>query len=407
MDADRGSADPPLRTVTYSSMYPSAALPRNGLFVEQRLLQLLSSGQVETTVVSPVPWFPLKHPRFGGYARFARVARSERRDGVTVVHPRYPVIPKVGMGVAPWLMARATARAVRRVARESGPVGLIDAHYFYPDGVAAILLGRRLGIPVVITARGTDVNVIPRYRLPRRWIRWAARQAAGLIAVSEALGQRLQDLGIPSDRITVLRNGVDLDRFRPVDREAARARLGLRRRTLLSVGNLIAGKGHHFAVEALAALPETDLLIVGEGVMSGFLERQARELGLQDRVRLIGGVPHEQMPDCYRAADALVLASAREGMPNVVLESLACGTPVVATRVGGIPEVVRAPEAGVLMRERSGEALADAVKELSRRAPDRAETRRYAERFDWDETTRGQIDVFRRAVAAGPRWGRR
>ena len=171
-----------MKVLTFSSLYPNAARPEHGIFVETRLRQLVMSGQVETTVVAPVPWFPFTHPAFGAYAAHARAPRSETRNGVDALHPRFPVLPKIGMTLAPFLLYRAVRPVVERVQHERG-FDLIDAHYFYPDGVAAAMLGRRLGVPVVITARGTDVNLIAQHRFPRRMIRWAARQAAAVVAV--------------------------------------------------------------------------------------------------------------------------------------------------------------------------------------------------------------------------------
>jgi glycosyltransferase involved in cell wall biosynthesis len=280
----------------------------------------------------------------------------------------------------------------------SYPFDLIDAHYFYPDGVAAAMLGKRLGKPVVITARGTDVNLIPRHRLPRAMIRWAARQAAGMITVARALKDDLVRIGVPGERIEVLRNGVDLKLFRPVEREAARARLGFSRTTLLSVGLLIPRKGHDLVIRALRSLSEIDLVIVGDGPERDALQALARESGVGDHVRFVGALPQDELRDYYGAADALVLASSREGWANVLLESMACGTPVVASAAGGSPEVVAASEAGVVMAERTPEAVAASVKQLFARRPDRADTRRYAEKFSWEETTRGQLQLFERVI---------
>jgi glycosyltransferase involved in cell wall biosynthesis len=230
-------------------------------------------------------------------------------------------------------------------------------------------------------------------------IRRAALSADALVTVSGALRKVLEGLGVPGERIAVLRNGVDLSLFHPGGRGEARGRLGFAKRTLLSVGNLLPLKGHHLAIEALATLGDVDLVIVGEGPEREALANLARGLRVDGRVRFTGALPQTALREYYAAADALVLASSREGWPNVLLESMACGTPVVATRVGGTPEIVASPEAGELMRERTREALADAVGILLARAPDRARTRAYAEGYSWDATTRGQIELFERVVA--------
>jgi len=391
----------PIEIVTYSTLFPNSVQPNHGVFVENRLRHLVATGQVSSRVVAPVGWVPFDWPLFGRYAANARVPRSERRNGLQVFHPRVLTIPKIGMLAAPALLYASSVRVLRRLRAERN-FDLIDAHYFYPDGVAAIMLGSALGKPVVITARGTDVNLIPTYPLPRRMIRAAAQRAAHVIAVSQALKDAVIALGIPSKRVTVLRNGVDLRLFHPGGREEARSRLGFSGLTLISVGHLIDRKSHDLVVGAMPHLREYSLVIVGEGPDRPALERQIAECGLSDRVRLIGAVPHDHLQEYYAGADALVLASSREGWPNVLLEAMACGTPVIASNIWGNPEVVAAPEAGRLMAERTAAGIADAVRRLFSSLPDRGATRRYAERFSWDETSQGQIDVFRRCLASRP-----
>ena len=388
-----------MKILTFSTLFPNAARPRHGIFVETQLRQLLAGGRAESIVVAPVPWFPSRHPRFGTYAVHASAPREEQRHGIRVLHPRYLVLPKIGMSLAPFLLAQSVKPVIERVLIQF-PFDLIDAHYFYPDGVAAVLLGKRFGKPVVISALGTDVNLIPRYRLPRQMILWAAKHAAGMITVARALKDRLVALGVPAGRIEVLRNGVDLQLFRPVDREGWRRRLGFSRTTLLSVGNLVALKGHDLAIRALRLLPEIDLVIVGDGPERAALGALAQELAVGDRVTFVPVLPQEDLRHYFGAADALVLASSHEGWANVLLESMACGTPVVASNVGGTPEVVSAPEAGVLMADRTPQALANAARGLFASYPDRGATRRYAEGFSWDATTAGHLRLFSRILSA-------
>ena len=245
----------PIRIVTFSTLFPNLAQPVNGVFVENRLRHLVDSGQVEARVVAPVPWVPSSDRRFGTWARYAEVPSYEERHGIRIWHPRFPVIPKVGMTAAPSLMYLWTRRAVRRLLAEAD-FDLIDAHYFYPDGVAAALIARELGKPLVITARGTDLNLIPQFALPRAQIGWAAGFADGIITVCDALQQPLLDLGVPGDKVSTLRNGVDLVSFQPRDRAAARTKLGISGQVLASVGLLIERKGHHLVIDALRQLPD-------------------------------------------------------------------------------------------------------------------------------------------------------
>lgn len=384
-----------MNILTFASLYPNSAQPIHGIFVENRIRHLAASGEVDIRVMAPVPWFPLSFGPFGSYKEYALVPNSERRFDIPVVHPRYPVIPKIGMSIAPFLMYTALKPVLRRFLQEGPGIDLIDAHYFYPDGVAAAMLGRAFNKPVVITARGTDINLIPQYAVPRRQILWAAKKAAGIISVCQALKDEMVELGVSADKIKTLRNGVDLEIFRPRDRSEARRELKLTTRTLLSVGHLIARKGHDIAISALPILPDTALLIAGDGPERQNLEKLARRLGVLDRVIFLGRVSHDQLAKAYTAADALVLASDREGWANVLLEAMACGLPVVATNIWGTPEIVATHAAGVLMEDRTPEALAAAVCRLFENLPDRRATREYAEQFSWDETTAGQLDLFR------------
>ena len=321
-------------------------------------------------------------------------------------HPRYPLLPKVGMTLAPLLLALACVRPIRQLIREGFDFDVIDAHYYYPDGVAAAWLARHFGKPLAITARGTDLNLITQHALPRRMMQWAASRAQASIGVCKALVDVLRDWQIDPQRLHVMRNGVDLQRFRWQPAEETRTALGLgpdEGPLLLSVGHLIERKGHDLVIEALAALlptlPQARLAIIGEGPEHAALQALAARLGVAQHVTFTGALPQTELPRWYSAADLLVLASSREGWANVLLEAMACGTPVVATRIWGTPEVVASADAGCRVDERSGPALAQGVVRLLAALPARAAVRAYAEGFSWDETSRRQVALFR-ALAA-------
>lgn len=386
-----------MKIITFSSLYPNAVQPRHGIFVEERLKNLLQTGKVEARVVAPVPWFPLAGKHLGHYAELARVPRTATRIGLTVEYPRYPVIPKIGMTLAPLLMATALLGPVKRIQKAFGPNVVLDAHYLYPDGVAAAWIGRQLGLPVILTARGNDVTLLPRYAAPRAMINWAVRQAFHVITVSEALREQLITLGTEPDKVITLRNGVDLERFHPVDREEARTRTGMSGTTLLSVGHLIERKGHEVIIAALPSLAGVNHYIVGEGPLESKLRKLANKLGVENRVTFVGNVSQQHLIDYYSAADALVLPSIREGMPNVVLEALACGTPVIAARCEGVPELLTTPAAGVLMEQRTADGLVEAYGRLMADYPERAKTREHAETLGWEPTIAGLLDVIRDA----------
>lgn len=395
-----------VRTLLFSTLYPSSVRPGHGIFVETRLRELLETGGVDTKVVAPVPWFPSTNPRFGAYAQMARTPARETYHGVDVLHPCYFLPPKVGMTLAPITLALASIPAVKKLIAEGFEFDVIDAHYYYPDGVAAALLARHFNKPFTVTARGTDLNLIPQHTLPRRMMQWAASRANASIGVCSALIDVLRDWGIDPERLHVMRNGVDLQRFHPVTQEAARQTIGFDGAPLLiSVGYLVERKGHHVAIDALAKLlprfPNARLLIAGTGEELPRLQAQCARLGVQDHVHFVGAIPNVELFRWYSAADILLLASSREGWANVLLEAMACGTPVAATRIWGTPEVVDELVVGRLVDGRDGASFARAITDLLTDPPDRSAVRRYAEKFSWSNTSQAQLALFRRLAHGG------
>lgn len=398
----------PLRILTFSTLYPSGNRPGHGIFVETRLRELLKTGEVQARVVAPVPWFPSAHPRWGSYARMAAVPAREVLQGIAVRHPRYALLPKVGMTSAPLSMALGSLASIRQVLDEGFDFDLIDAHYFYPDGVAAAMLARWFRKPLIVTARGTDLNLISRYALPRRMMQRAASRAAGLIGVSQPLADVMCGWGVGADKVHVIRNGVDLDRFAPLDRTAARTSLGIDSRgpLLLSVGNLIELKGHALLIEAVRALrddwPALRLVIAGEGPERPALEALVARHGLGARVQLLGAVPNADLCTWYSAADLFLLPSSREGLPNALLEALACGTPTLASAVGGIPDVLRGvPEAGELFPERSVAAITATLRRWLPRDADRQAVRQLALAHAWPRSIEQLLALMQRAAGGG------
>jgi len=390
-----------LRILTFTSLFPSVARPRHGIFVETRLQHLVHDCAVDARVIAPVPWFPFSASGFGQYAQFAATPRRATRDsGLQVTHPRYLMLPGLGVPFQPDSMARAAAADIARL-RESGwQPDLIDAHYLYPDGVAAAILAERLKIPFVITARGTDVNVLAQMPGPAVRIMWAARRAATVITVSQRLKESLLALGVDASKLVVLRNGVDRNVFRPEDQAASRQRLGLPDGRLLAcVGNLVPEKNHALAIEALGRLPGFRLLIVGDGPLQRELAELVRTAGLAQRVIFRQAMPQKELRYVYASADSLLLTSTREGWPNVVLESLACGTRVVAVDVGAVGEMLTDDRVGRIVAAGDAGKLAAAVTDLLQAPADPHQTCRHAARFDWASVSDAQLEVFSRAHA--------
>ena len=392
-----------IKVLGLSTLFPNAAQPRHGIFLLHRLAHLAQVDGIRLRMVAPVPWFPWSNPAFGRYAMYARVPRRSEQRGIEVLHPRYPVLPKLGMTIAPALLAAALLPKLLAMRRAGFDFDVIDSYYLYPDGVAAALLGAWLNRPVLLTAFGTDVSLVPRHAAARAQIRWAVARAAGVTAVCQALKDGLVEAGAAAGKVQVILHGVDQDLFSPpADRMALRRRLGFDRPTLISAGHLIARKGHDLLIAALPELPGTDLVIAGDGPEEAALRQLTVRLGVAGRVRFQGHVEQAQLPALIGAADALVLCSDREGIANVLMEAMACGTPVAATPVWGSPEAVTAPEAGILLRDRSAGAVAEGVRRLLANLPDRAATRRYGERFAWSDTAARHAALIRRAAGTAP-----
>jgi len=370
-----------LRVLTLSTLFPDASRPTFGGFVERQTLGLAALEDVEVQVVAPMglPPGPLK--LIGHYRSRAALPSLEDWKGIKVHRPRFLHIPGPGIRITPSGMTRKLLPYLRQLHRDF-PFDIIDAEYFWPDGVAAARIGQALNIPVSIKARGSDINAWGMRDFGRAHILEAGNSAQGMLAVSGALRDDMVALGLPSDRIRVHYTGVDLDRFSIADRDAAKTALGITGPLLLCVGNLVPLKRQHLAIEALRHMPNASLLIVGDGPERGALEAQIAGSGFSGRAHLFGVRPHEALPALFAAADVFVHPSSSEGLANVWIESLACGTPVVVTNVGGAREVVDSPAAGQIV-DPTPLAIAKAAGSLIANPPDRSATRRSAERFTW------------------------
>ncbi|MEQ8264478.1 glycosyltransferase [Pseudohaliea sp.] len=401
-------AEKMLRLVLFSSLFPTSARPQAGLFIRERLRQVMP--RVQATVVSPQPWFP-----FQGLLRLVRpgyrpsVPRREVQDDLIVYSPRFLALPGLGRRFDGFMMALSAYGTVSRIARECG-VDLLDAHFAYPDGYGASYLARWLSIPFVVTLRGTEVRCCGTPALRKRLLR-ALNRAASVITVANSLRDVVSAAGADPAKIERIGNGVDCERFQPVDRKEARRRLDLPVGVpvLISVGGLVARKGFHRVIEILPALrerwPELRYLVVGgpgpEGDMRDQLAQQVAALGLTDCVHFLGAIPPEELRVPLSASDLFVLATENEGWANVFLEAMACGLPVVTTRVGGNAEVVESEALGRLVPFGDGEALREAIEQLLQSPPDSSAIREYAVANAWSRRVDQLLSVYRRASEGG------
>jgi glycosyltransferase involved in cell wall biosynthesis len=380
-----------MRALVVTREFPNAVDPDLAPFNRQQFAALGKRCEVE--VLATVPWFPgvgLLAP-WSASGRMGGVPRQERIDGLTVGHPRYLYVPRVGRLAGGALYAASLAvEACRRRGRHDVVLG----SWAFPDGVAAVALARLLGVPAVVKVHGSDMNVLARMPSVALNLRWALPRAARVVAVSRPLAEAVASFGVPPERIDVVPNGVDTSLFRLRDRWAARAELGHgddRGRWLLYVGRLEEAKGLRDLLEAFEALarrrPGVRLAIVGDGTLRGACERAARG-SLADRIVVAGAQPFERIPLWMAACDALVLPSWTEGTPNVLLEALACGRRVVATAVGGTPDVVTGPDVGELVPARAPGPLADALGRAVDAVYDPGRVALAGARGGWDESAR-------------------
>jgi glycosyltransferase involved in cell wall biosynthesis len=380
--------------------------PGAGLFVRERMFRV--GARLPIAVVAPVPWFPLQ----AWLKRWRPASRPgaptyECQRGVDVWYPRFFSIPVLlrrldglAMAVGAWPRLRAL--------RAAGRLDIIDAHFAYPDGYAAMLLGRWLGVPVTVTLRGTETRHAGDPALRGR-LRRALLGARRVFAVSESLRQVALQLGVPADRTRVVGNGVDLHRFRPWPKAECRTTLGLPTdaKVLVTVGGLVERKGFHRVIELMPAIrarwPELHYLVIGgpspEGDWTAKLQTQVRSLQLEGYVHFFGAVEPDALASYLGAADVFVLATANEGWANVLLEAMACGLPVVTTQVGGNAEVVSRPELGTIVPFGDSEALHRALVQALDRVWDKAALRRHAEANTWDRRVDDLESEFRALIA--------
>ena len=378
-----------LRVLSLSTLFPNPAVPSLGPFVASQMKAVAARRDIDLVMVNPVglpPWPLSLHPR---YATLRPVAQTCILGALTVHHPRFTLIPRIGAQSNARRIARAVLPLARRLHAEQ-PFDLIDAQFFFPDGPAAARIAAELGLPLTIKARGADIHHWGAQARSGPQVLAAARQASGMLAVSEALKADMAALGMPGERIVVHYTGLDHARFQPVERGAAReavADLGIPAQgpLLVATGALIARKGQALVIEAMSRLGRDDLrlALAGKGEDEPALRALADELGLRDRVHFLGQVGHDRLPTLLAAADAMVLPSASEGLANAWVEALACGTPLVIPPIGGAHEVVRDRSAGRIA-ERTPEAIAEALRDLLAAPPAQAEVAAHAARFSWE-----------------------
>jgi glycosyltransferase involved in cell wall biosynthesis len=402
--------------VLASHLFPNYKNPNAAPPVVEQLRYL--QRYCDIMVLVPHPWVP---PVVGKLSRkwqqYAQLPDEETVAGIKVLHPRRLVIPKVNSWV--WMTISVTLSYWRFLSHHlrftDSPFHRfthIEGHFALPDGFAAAFLGRQFGKPSIIHVHGTDIHTIPQQSALLRFLTaWALRHADAIRAVSSDLAERTVKLIDAEKRrsgetetvkkVWVVPNGVDLNKFRLMERQEAKRQLGLDddKRYLLYVGRLVAVKGLDLLLDAFAQLVQNqrdvELVLVGDGAERLVLAQRATTLGIRDKVHFVGAQPHERVVLWMNAGDVFCLPSHKEGLPTVLLESLACGTPVVATSVGGIPEIVTDGQVGRLVHSRDPREMAACIEEVLETPWDRQQLRNYvAERFSFEVVTRKLLEMY-------------
>jgi teichuronic acid biosynthesis glycosyltransferase TuaC len=376
-----------MRVLAVTKIFPNALEPGSAPF---NRLQFSALGErCELEVLATIPWFPgaSAFRRWSSTGRLTSLPERGEVDGLKVRHPRFAYLPRWGHGIAGHLYAASLAPTVLRY---RGRIDVLLGSWAYPDGFAAVALAELLGVPAVVKVHGSDLNVLSEWSGPRRRIQWALPRAARVVAVSRPLAQKAIELGVDPARIDIVPNGIDRRTFHPRDRGEARRALGLAPEVpiALYVGHVTEQKGAFDLVRAFSAagasLRGTRLVIVGDGAGLGACAALCKELGV-DAI-LVGAESHDRVPLWLAACDVLALPSWNEGTPNVVLEALACGRRVVATAVGGIPDVVTSDVLGILVPPREPQALAAALTAAMATPYDPEAIARLSPTPSWDES---------------------
>lgn len=391
------------KLLVYCSLFPSNKRPNAGVFIRERMFRV---GQhLPIVVVSPVPWFPMQ-----GIIRYwkpdfrPQPDKFEVQQGVQVYFPRFFSIPGLFKSWDGFFMALGSLPTLIKLKRE---FNIIDAHFAYPDGYAAILLGKWFKVPVTITLRGTEV---PLAKMQGRKIRMlkAINDATRVFSVADSLKQHVIGLGADKNKIRVVGNGVDTNKFYPLDRLQERAELNIPAdaNVLISVGALVDRKGFHRVIDVLPELleqyPDLIYLVVGgdspEGNIREQLVQQVKALKLENHVRFLGALSSDQLKKPLSSADLFVLSTANEGWANVFLEAMACGLPVVTTDVGGNREVINSDNLGIIVPFSDRQALSNALRQALNNTWNKEKIICYAQNNAWDTRVEILLEEFKKIV---------
>lgn len=389
--------------LSLTTLYPNAVNPRFGTFVARSMEALAKRGDWRVTLVNPIGLPPLA---LGRYRPLADLPATSTEGGITIHRPHFTLIPRIGARRNAAAIARAALPLVQAIHAET-PIDLIDAQFFFPDGPAAAIIAKAMGLPLSIKARGSDISFWGEQGFARQQMVDAAKAATGLLAVSHDLAGQMAVMGMDAGKITVHYTGLDRDRFRPLEHTQLRSQLSRELGFALPdnapliacIGALIERKGQGIAITALNDIPGARLVLVGKGDDEARLRALAVSEGVETRVFFAGSVDHDLMPLILSAADVMVLPSVAEGLANAWVEALACGTPVVTSDVGGAREIITCDTAGRLV-DRNPQAVAAGINAVLNAPPSRDAVAALTEHFSWEANAAALAAHYERLLAA-------
>lgn len=385
-----------MKVLFISNLYPNSQEPVKAAYNKQKIAHL--KKYCEITVVAPIYWFPLKSFFFKS---MRNIPFKEIIDGLEIYHPRVFYTPKLfrfAHGIFYYLSIRSF---IKDLCSKTN-FDVIYSSWLYPDSYAAMKLAAMLHKPFQVEALGSDVNVHFRSILRKKMILKTLRKACNIVVISNDLKEKIKACGISEDKVFVIYIGVDRDIFYPVEKHEAKRRLGLpvKEKIILFIGNLVKIKGLKYLLEAIRLFknPSLKLYIIGSGGLRNSLKRTIHYLGLQEKVVMAGACAHERIPLWINASELVCVPSIMEGQPNVILESFACGVPVVASRVGGIPELITDKGQGILAQPADAFSLKSALAEALSHTWDRGYITKSVSSFTWEDNAAKRFDCLRSCV---------
>src|SRR3990167_4369574 len=379
-----------IKVLFISSLFPNGENPTLATFNKQQIMYL--SEFCEIKVVAPIMWFP--------FLKKGKISYHEFLGEIEVFHPNAFYIPKFARFLYGLFYFLSIIRCIKRILKNFD-FEIIYTNWLYPDSFAAMLIAKLFQKPFVVCALGTDVNVYMKYPLRKRMILTTIRKSTKTLTVSKALKEKIVEQGIPPEHIEVLYDGVDKKIFNPQDKNRVREKLGLTPPfpLILYVGNLKIWKGVDYLIDALKILvsqkKEIKLCLIGDGSERKSLEKKVRRENLCNRVYFEGRKQHKDISLWMNASDLLCLPSLMEGVPNVMLEAWACGIPVVATKVGGIPEILNDQNYGIMVEPQDSASLAQALLEGLSKNWDIEKIKQHSLEFSWEENAKKLFKILK------------